>query len=220
MSGVKGHKDMLSSIEIREFIETYTRGDNWQETNIDTGDLGYGWVHYALIRALKPQRVLSIGSRYGFVPAICALACKHNRKGRVDFVDAGYNYKNPKHKNHWGGVGFWRGTDPKKHFDKFKLGGNINTFVMTSSDFNKKYPSRKWAYINIDGDHSYKGIKYDFETFWPRLTKNGFVSLHDIYTKDTREIKYGVRKYWEELKGKYSNNFELEGDFGLGIIQK
>lgn len=222
-------RDKLISIpEIRDFIDTFARlGDrgkgtegNWHEIDKKTGNLGYGWVHYCLIRNLRPRRVLVIGSRYGFVPAICALACCHNRKGVVDFVDAGYDYKNPQHaKHHWGGIGFWT-KDGSKVFAKFGLVNHINLHVMTSRDFAVKHKRGSWGYINIDGDHSYDGVKFDFETFWPCLQKKGFISLHDIFTKDSGDLKYGVPKYWGKIKLKYRNTFEFKGEFGLGVVQK
>jgi hypothetical protein len=40
---------------------------------------------------MRPKRVLCVGSRYGYIPAICAYACKENNYGVVDFVDAGFD---------------------------------------------------------------------------------------------------------------------------------
>jgi len=217
-----GHikQDLLSKKYISEFITHFARGDNWHELDNKTGNLGYGWVHYALIRNLRPKRVLVIGSRYGFVPAVCALACKDNRKGIVDFVDVGYDYRNPKHKAHWGGVGFWTKVNPQGHFGKFGLDKYISSHIMTTKEFSKKYPRRKWEYINIDGDHSYEGVKFDFETFWPQLLNRGFISLHDIYSNDDKSLEYGVYRYWGELNKKYRNTIEIGSKYGLGLIQK
>ena len=62
-----------------------------REHNAAEGCLGFGSLHYALIRNLRPRRVLVIGSRYGFVPAIAGLALRANGGGTVDFVDANYD---------------------------------------------------------------------------------------------------------------------------------
>lgn len=45
-----------------------------------------------------------------FVPAICAVGCRDNGFGKVDFVDAAMdmNDVNKVAGNHWGGVGFWK----------------------------------------------------------------------------------------------------------------
>jgi len=172
---------------------------------------------------------LVIGSKYGFIPAICALACRDNEKGIVDFVDAGYDQTNPrdnsvlggKKNRHWGGVGFWTKVDVEKHFGAFDLSKYIRTHVATSAEFKKRNPNRKWGYVYIDGDHSYEGVKEDFKRYWPNLSKGAILSLHDIYTKRLGGLDYGVWRFWRDIKrfNKY-NLLEIPGSFGLGIIQK
>ena len=213
-------KEIISIKNIRSFLDSFAKDDNWHNLDAKTGNLGYGWIHYSLIRVFRPTQVLVIGSRWGFVPAVCALACKDNQKGMVDFVDAGYDYQNPKDKKHWGGVGYWKEKDPKKHFNKFNLENYIHIYITTSKEFSKKYPKKKWDYINIDADHSYEGISSDFETFWPRLRKRGFMSLHDIYTNLPGSLEYGVYRYWAKIKKIYPNTLEFAGEYGLGLLQK
>ena len=45
---------------------------------------------------------------------------------------------------------------------------------MKSEEYKKKYILRKYGYVYIDGDHSYRGVKLDFEMFWPQLIRGGF----------------------------------------------
>jgi len=215
---------MISSFYIRNFIHRFAKNDNWHNLNHKTNNLGYGWLHYGFIRNLNPQRVLCIGSKYGYVPAICALACKNNKQGRVDFVDANFSmYETDEQQSgaHWGGVGFWTTSKGKRQFHKFGLNKYIQPHIMTTETFFNKYPTRKWEYIHLDGDHSYSGIKFDFNHAWQRLMIGGFIAFHDIYTPDTDGNKYGTRQFWQELKAnsKY-NTFELPGLCGLGFIQK
>lgn len=188
--------------------------------NIDptTGFLGFGLIHYALVRNLKPRRVLCIGSRMGFIPAILALACKDNRRGQVDFVDAGYGHDNPE--KHWSGIGFWKKTHPVAHFTKLGVSDRITTHVMTTREYANKYPKRRYQYIYVDGDHSYKGVKLDYFLFWPRLDKGGFMSFHDVVAKGhVDKGLFGVWKFWKELRGnKITLPFPRES--GLGIVQK
>ena len=106
-----------------DFIEYFTKGDNWHKMDKNTGNLGYGWVHYGLIRMLQPEKVLCVGSRYGYIPAVCAMACRDNAYGKVDFVDAGFDMDDYDKVagEHWGGVGFWKKCDPKKYFGYFSV---------------------------------------------------------------------------------------------------
>ncbi|MBI5449680.1 class I SAM-dependent methyltransferase [Candidatus Gottesmanbacteria bacterium] len=220
---------IIDHASVNHFIEQYARQDNWHEIDKTSGNLGYGWIHYALIRILKPERVLCIGSRYGFIPAICALACRDNKKGIVDFVDANYDQNDPehntklggKHDTHWGGVGFWTPEHVKNHFHKFKLNEHIRMTVATSRDFHRMNPTQTWQYIHLDGDHSYQGIKTDVCRFFPKLTSGGMLTLHDIRTKHAGGLTYGVWQLWREMKaGKQYNCIELPGSFGLGLTQK
>lgn len=62
-----------------------------REHNAALGSLGFGLIHYALVRNLKPDNALVIGSRTGYIPVIIALALLDNGRGRLDFVDANYD---------------------------------------------------------------------------------------------------------------------------------
>lgn len=216
------YRSVLAERAIRNFIERFAKEDNWHEIDRKTANLGYGWMHYALIRILRPKRVLVIGSRYGYIPAICALACRDNKKGAVDFVDAGFDFRDLQHKGKdWGGVGLWRTKKGRNYFKTFGLQNHITIHVMESEEFWRKFPNLRWGYIYIDGDHSYKGVKSDFDHFWPRLTTGGFLGFHDIHIDRREGQTYGVKRVWEKLKsqGRW-NLIELPGEFGLGLIQK
>jgi len=206
----------------KKLINLFAREDNWHNLDRDKGDIGYGWLHYSLIRIIKPKRVLCVGSRWGFIPAICALACKDNGVGVVDFVDAGFdmNAQDGSGKS-WGGVGWWKKCDPKKYFGKFGLAEYIKLYVMKSGEFNKKDREAKYGYVYIDGDHSYGGVKLDFGMFWPQVKKGGFLAIHDIKSPDSDGNVYGTRKFWKEIKQNPAyHSFGFEENRGLGIIQK
>lgn len=220
---------IVNTQAIRRFIRHFARENNWHNLDIPSANLGYGWIHYALVRMLQPKRVLCIGSKYGFVPAVCALACKDNKKGIVDFVDAGYDQTSPHHNAvlgakqsvHWGGVGFWKKTDVKKHFDKFNVSSYIAAHIITSEAFYQSNTTLTWGYIYLDGNHSYRGVKADFHLFWPRLTQKGILAIHDIYTQKLGGLTYGVGRFLREMKrSRRYNCIEIPGAFGLGLIQK
>jgi hypothetical protein len=207
---------------ISRLIRVFAKRDNWHNQDSKKGNLGYGWIHYALIRNFQPKRILCIGSKYGFIPAVCAVGCRDNGLGKVDFVDAGMDMRevNNMAGAHWGGVGFWKKCKPEKYFGKFGVEKYIELHVIKSEDFAKKFPKRKYDYIHIDGDHSYKGVKKDFNLFWIRLNKGGFMAFHDIASQDKDGNVYGTRDFWKELKKKNNVIFEFNKDPGLGIIQK
>jgi len=51
----------------------------------------------------------------------------------------------------------------------------------------------------IDGDHSYLGIKNDFEVIYPRLSKTGIIAFDDTLCSD------GCREFMLDLRTKYSD---------------
>jgi predicted O-methyltransferase YrrM len=87
----------------------------------------------------------------------------------------------------------------------------------------------KVDFLFIDGDHSYEGVKKDFEMYSPLVKKGGIIVFHDIvpdyYTR--YGIKTGswageVYKFWNEIKEKYEN-LEIVKDreqngFGIGVL--
>jgi predicted O-methyltransferase YrrM len=213
-------KTLVNKRAAGTFIKHYARGDNWHNFSTCKGDLGYGWIHYAYIRLLKPRRVLCIGSRHGYIPAVCALACKDNGKGMVDFVDAGLD-EDRDEAGHWGGQGVWKRVNSNEYFKPFQLESYIQLHVMRSFDFFKKYPKRTFTYIHIDGDHSFKGVEKDFLESWKRLKSGGIIALHDIYAKPTKQFTYGVSRLWNSLiASKKYQTFSLPGTYGLGLVQK
>lgn len=59
-------------------------------------------------------------------------------------------------------------------------------------------------FIFIDGDHSYEGVKRDFELYKNLLSPRGYIGFHDIdpnhIYKDYADGAGQVYKFWQELK--------------------
>jgi predicted O-methyltransferase YrrM len=80
---------------------------------------------------------------------------------------------------------------------------------------------REIDFLFIDGDHTYEGVKRDFEMYSPLVKKGGIVAFHDIVPHPS-ETGCEVSKLWEEMKSRY-NHLELVKDqsqnwAGIGII--
>jgi predicted O-methyltransferase YrrM len=81
----------------------------------------------------------------------------------------------------------------------------------------------------IDGDHSYEGVRADFERYGRLVRSGGIVALHDVNedfrTRDgveTPSISGEVPRFWRELKERYRTQ-ELIADpeqdgFGIGLV--
>lgn len=66
----------------------------------------------------------------------------------------------------------------------------------------------------IDGDHTYEGVKADFQDYGPLVRPGGLIGFHDILPRpDLPEIS--VDRFWKELRDKYDYE-ELIGSEGSG----
>jgi cephalosporin hydroxylase len=65
----------------------------------------------------------------------------------------------------------------------------------------------------IDGDHSYEGVKFDFENYFPLLEKGGYVILDDYNAKEWP----GVQQFVDEDLKKHAN-FQYLGAFSRTAI--
>ena len=73
----------------------------------------------------------------------------------------------------------------------------------------------------IDGDHSYNGVKSDFEMYSPLVRKAGIIAFHDIANVRT---DYGVGRFWNEVKSTFKyreiiNPGAAEAP-GIGVLWK
>ena len=72
----------------------------------------------------------------------------------------------------------------------------------TKNQLVEKLGLSKIDFLFIDGDHSYRAVKRDFELYSPLVRKGGIVAFHDILHHpnfpDTQ-----VDRYWNELRNKY-----------------
>lgn len=209
------HQVGMFNPSIGHEIVEYFDGYQLQNADSSTGFLGFGLLHYSLIANTHPKKILCIGSKKGFVPALCAMACRDTGIGHVDFVDAGYSETDGSQQ--WGGIGLWRSQKPEYHFSFLGLSPYISTYVMTTKEFFRTNTSR-YQYIYIDGDHTYNGVKSDYVSAWKHLDKHGYMSFHDTKVKHMPgQPAYGVGKLWKELSG---NKILVDVAGGLGIIQK
>ena len=69
-------------------------------------------------------------------------------------------------------------------------------------DLMKSRGVEKFDFAFIDGDHSYEGVKSDFEKYSPLVRPGGIVAFHDVAI-DRKHPEVGVNKFWTELKAKY-----------------
>ena len=74
-------------------------------------------------------------------------------------------------------------------------------------------------FLFIDGDHTYQGVKQDFEMYSPLVKEGGVIAFHDISDiVETDVVK--VPKFWKEIKHYFNHQEIKQGGYGIGIIFK
>ncbi|MBN1527380.1 MAG: glycosyltransferase [Candidatus Omnitrophica bacterium] len=73
----------------------------------------------------------------------------------------------------------------------------------------------------IDGDHTYEGVRKDFEMYSPLVRKGGIIAFHDIVVH-APESGCEVSRFWEEIKPRYEHA-EIIADTdqkmgGIGVL--
>lgn len=77
---------------------------------------------------------------------------------------------------------------------------------------------RQLDFIFVDADHSYEGVRRDYEMYSPLVRKGGMIAFHDI-VPGLPESLNGVPRFWNEIKQghKYVEIVKDWGQSGYGI---
>jgi len=140
-----------------------------QLTDERSGGLGFGYLYYSLARLYQPQTVVCIGSYRGFAPVAFALALAENGAGTCFFIDPGIVDRH------------WHNPASIARLNRnFGLGGRLRHLHRSSQQViaEGSLPD-PIDMLYIDGDHSYAGVKFDFEQFGALVRHGGFILLHD-----------------------------------------
>ena len=91
----------------------------------------------------------------------------------------------------------------------------------TLAQFEQILRGRAVDLMFIDGDHTYEGVKKDFEMYSPFVRNGGVVAFHDIL-KEQGEADCEVNRFWNEIKEHYVHK-ELvtdpkQGWAGIGVL--
>lgn len=195
--------------------------------------LGDGLLVYSIIQHMRAKICVCIGSGGGYIPRIMTQA-------RVDLYsqfifegDSDYN---------WGNIGTTYVIDACNG-----VGGNTDLEDDTSFYRQKFHPrfiketserayydffvkhDIKIDFLFIDGDHSYDGVKLDFELYSKLLNERGVILIHDtdesygrelIISEDSKKDFYpfsGPSKFVKELEA--NQNWNIVNLFNNGILK-
>jgi cephalosporin hydroxylase len=166
------------------------------------------------VHQLNPKIVVEIGTKFGGTFMIWN-EVTNARTISVDLVEGIH-----------GGV--TRESTDKRNLNFKDWYGDRCTFIEGNSHDQSTYDAllkhlngNQIDFLFIDGDHTYEGVKQDYEMYSPLVKKGGHVAFHDINdTEYHRDRNVFVEQLWSELEGdKIEFNVNEEWG-GIGVIKK
>ena len=77
-------------------------------------------------------------------------------------------------------------------------------------------------FLFIDADHTYEGVKRDFEMYAPLVRPGGLIAFHDI-VQSPAEAAHQVARFWDEVKLRHRHEELVEdsgqGQMGIGLLR-
>ena len=103
------------------------------------------------------------------------------------------------------------------------LRGSSHAAVIRN-DFTQKLGDHQLDFLFIDGDHSYAGVKQDFEFYSQRVKPGGMIGFHDIVHRE-KQPDIEVHRFWKEVKTNYRHQEFVESTedrrkIGIGLLFK
>jgi predicted O-methyltransferase YrrM len=172
---------------------------------------------YGLVRSMKPEVCVEIGSARGNSACHIGLALKENGSGRLYAID-------PHEQTDWNDK---NAVNTLKEFMDNISAVGVGEQVSIIRSYSDA-AARDWKLpidlIFIDGDHSYEGVKRDWKLFLPHMRPFGIVVFHDTmwdlppYEGRARR-NMGVPQFVDELRQQGYQILTIERDYGLSLVQ-
>jgi predicted O-methyltransferase YrrM len=185
-------------------------------------NLGFGFLYYSLVRTLRPKHVVVIGSGYGFSVVCLALGLRDNGRGRLSFVDPSLSVLADGPFQTVGGTSQWDDeAKVERRFARFGVADVVRHYRMLSAEFFERYETLGLPAIDvafIDGNHRYEDVRHDFLAALRRMSKNGYLCLHDtnIYVREF--LRHAGVKRWLKTVERRKELFEaVDFPFSSGV---
>lgn len=183
----------------------------------DTPWVGHTFFAYDLIRNLKPELIVELGTHKGtsFYSMLEAMKDEHLKTNAfaVDSWEGDENAGTAETGYDSEEVYEFVKAMLRKHF------GELNVRMVKEYFDNavSQFEDNSISVLHIDGLHTYEAVKNDYDTWKSKLAENSVLLFHDISVAD-----FGVWKLWEEVKEDYSDGFvfEFRHSYGLGVAVK
>jgi predicted O-methyltransferase YrrM len=176
------------------------------------------WLLYGLTRSLKPKVCVEVGSARGKSACYVGLALMENGFGKIYAID-------PHTKTDWNDLNSVETLPAIEHNVKsLGLMKYVEIIRKTSDDAVKEW-SQPIDLLFIDGDHTYEGVRRDWESFSPFLAEFGVTVFHDTLWDLYPDPKWyrpdmGVPRFVEDLRKEGYPVLTINKDYGVSIVQR
>jgi predicted O-methyltransferase YrrM len=170
-----------------------------------------------MVGQLRPARVAEIGTANGGTLFIWPhLATDDARIASIDLPGGAFG----------GGYPTWKAP----MYRSFALPGQEIQLIRADSHadstrtlLERWLDGQRLDFLFIDGDHSYEGVKQDFEMYAPLVRPGGLVALHDVAVHPPK-MQCHVDQLWKELRARYAETYEFieppdRGRYGIGVVR-
>jgi predicted O-methyltransferase YrrM len=171
---------------------------------------------YGLVRSMKPETCVEIGSAQGKSACYIGAALKENRRGKLYAID-------PHIRTEWNDTG-WEDTIDifRENISTLGLSEQVVMIRSLSEDAARNW-DRQIDLLFIDGDHSYDGVRRDWTLFVPHVKPFGIVVFHDTIWGLTPDLggrpDMGVPRFVDELRCQGYQAVTIDKDCGVTLIQ-
>lgn len=153
-----------------------------------------------LVKTTQPDVIVDLGVDYGYSTFVFQQQLEKNDKGTVYGIDL------------FLGDDFTGQRNTEQHVRSVIQDQKLKHIEILRGDFTSF--SKIWTLpiniLHIDGFHTFEAVKNDFDCWYPHLKPSGIVLFHDVEVP-----QFGVRKFFDSLKGGYKGSFQHSA--GLGI---
>ena len=167
----------------------------------------------------KPHNIMEIGSKYGGTFHIFSKIAT-GKKISLDLPGGIHGGWALNEHPYLGDVVKKRNKYFKENFD------NVHIVLANSHETDTVYEIQsildgdELDFLLIDGDHTYEGVKEDYEMYKHLVKDGGWIGFHDVNdTEHHRKINVYVAKFWSELVGEKIEFNENTHWAGIGIIK-
>ena len=169
-----------------------------------------------LVKKNRPSVVMEIGTKKGgtfyvwsrFLQSVSKMISLDLPGGRFG---GGYSKNHISFFNHFS-------SDKEMHFIR-----ENSHLESTKREVLKVLGSDQIDFLFVDGDHTYEGIKKDFEMYEPLVAEGGIIAFHDICPHPP-ETDCEVNRFWDEIKEEHEYKEIVEdwdqGWAGIGLLLK